>query len=97
MTNLYFIRDKISGVIVSAPVPALNDGVALNGFRHFCDEQEKNGLSKNMYELLVVGSFNDKGSFVLYNPDGSPSVIADGEHSVDAFNNWCKAHFEEDQ
>ena len=92
MTSIYFVRDKLSGVIVSPPVPALNAGVAINGFRHFCEEQEKNGLNRSMYELIESGSFDDDGRI---DSSGNPVLISTGSNAENDFKAWCTEHLEE--
>ncbi len=59
--KLYVICDRISGLHVTNPIPALNVGVAMNGFLSFCKEQEEQGLKKEMYILYYIGDFADDG------------------------------------
>lgn len=90
--TLYFIRDRVSGQICSNPVPAVNDGVALNGLRHFCQEQEKEMLNKAMYELVKSADYEDDGTV---HSVGTPVVLANGNNVDQVFDEWCQEQLED--
>lgn len=87
-TQLYVIRDKVSGLAVSNLIPALNEGVAMNGFRNYVHDEEKNGLNKAMYELCFVGFLYPDGSIESIGDD--VRVLCTGENVEQSFDDWCK-------
>lgn len=84
---LYCIVDKISGMHVSNPIPAMNDGVALNGFIQFLKGEEEKGLARGMYRLLRIGEFHQNG---VITSDGISIRVADGDNAEVAFKEWCE-------
>ena len=90
-TELYFIRDRISGAVTSNPVSAVNVGIALNGFNTFCQAEKAKKINPAMYELVCVGSFEDSGEL---KPLEVLDVVANGENVLDALKRWSDAHFE---
>lgn len=86
--DIFVIVDKVSGLCVSGLIPCLNEGVAMNGFRNYLEEEEKKGLNKAMYELYRVGIFNDDGSIDTL-PE-SREFICNGESCEESFEEWCE-------
>lgn len=84
---LYCITDKISGIHVTNPLPAMNDGVALNGFVQFLKGEEEKGLAKGMYRLLRIGEFHENGTITS---DGKSIIVSDGDNAEIAFKEWCE-------
>lgn len=86
--NLYVIVDKVSGIHVSNPIPALNDGVALNGFVQFLKGEEDKGLNKAMYRLERVGEFMEDGT--IRSEGSQPVHVGEGSSAEEAFREWCE-------
>lgn len=85
--RLYVIKDAVSDVVVSSLIPALNDGVALNGFKQFLKGQEEAGLNKAMFTLCWSGEMDDDGTL----HGQSPKMIAAGDEVDEVFESWLSA------
>lgn len=58
MTNLYYIRDVVSGVPESTIIQCVNDGVALRGFKKFLEGDKVVAREHELYCVAVLDDSN---------------------------------------
>lgn len=85
--QLYVVKDKLSGCLVSGIIPAANDFVAIIGFKNFCDKKaEEKDL--NVYQLIRIGGFDQKDVKLS---DGDKEHLFDSRDDLQKFIDEAKA------
>lgn len=81
MTNLYFIKDVVSGVAESTIIQCMNDGVALRGFIEFC---KKDNVIDKEHALYCIGSCDESNHIV----DCNYRLICDGSKAQSVYDSF---------
>lgn len=83
--ELYVIIDKVSARRVTAMIPCVNRGIALNGFANFVQEEASKGMSPKMYVLRFVGKFTGDG---FVKDSDKPFDVCSGDEAKERFDEW---------
>lgn len=83
--NLYFIKDRASGLMYSNFVPAQNDLVAVFGFINTLKKMEESPVKVDprCFALCKAGSFDQTGSIVPCDV----TLIVNGDKAQDFYDN----------
>lgn len=84
--NLYFIKDRASGLMYSNFIPAQNDLVAVFGFINSLKKQEEAPIpvDPKCFALCKAGSFSSDGCIT---PCDTPVVIVTGDKAKEFYDN----------
>lgn len=73
---LFCINDITSGQRICPLMSCVNKFVAINYFRNFCLDEEKKGLSRNLYRLEIIGELYPNNDISMF----ENSIIIQGQY-----------------